>query len=83
VNEHPNVSGTARSKENPVVGISTVSGITIKEIIAGNDVKAKDIGKSGDFQVGERVAFRWMPCSPFLPLPSIRCAVCEGMPVGL
>ena len=25
------------------------------EIIAGDDVKAKDVGKSGDFQVGDAV----------------------------
>ena len=55
VNEHLNVSDTARSKENPVVGISTVSGITMMEIIAGDDVKAKDIGKSGDFQAGDAI----------------------------
>ena len=55
VNEHLNVSGTARSKQNPVVGISTVSGITMMEIIAGDDVKAKDIGKSGDFQAGDAI----------------------------
>ena len=55
VNEHFSVSDTARSKENPVVGISTVSGITMMEIIAGDDVKAKDIGKSGDFQAGDAI----------------------------
>ena len=53
VSEHLNVSDAARSKEDPVVGgLSEVSGVTIMEIIAGDDVKAKGIGKSGDFQVG-------------------------------
>ena len=53
VNEHLNVSDTARSKEDPVVGgLSEVPGVTIMEIIAGDDAKAKGIGKSGDFQVG-------------------------------
>ena len=48
------VSDTGRSiEENPVVGgLSEASVVTIKEIIAGDDVKVKDIGKSGDFQVG-------------------------------
>ena len=55
VNEHLNVSGTARSKQNPVVGISTVSGITMMGVMAGDDAKAKDIGKSGDFQAGDAI----------------------------
>ena len=56
VNEHLNVSDTERSKENPVVGgLSEISGITITDIIAGDDVKAKDIGKSGDFQAGDAI----------------------------
>ena len=48
------VSDTGRSIEkNPVVsGLPEVSVATIKEIIAGDDVKAKDIGKSVDFPVG-------------------------------
>ena len=38
------VSGTEGSKESPVVGgLSEVSGVTITEIIAGADVKAKGI----------------------------------------
>ena len=42
--EEPKVSGTGRSKESPVVGgLSEVSGVTITEIIAGADVKAKGI----------------------------------------
>ena len=51
------VSDTGRSiEENPVVGGSSeVSVVTIMEIIAGDDVKAKDVGKSGDFQVGDAV----------------------------
>ena len=51
------VSDTGRSiEENPVVGgLSEVSVVTIMEIIAGDDVKAKDVGKSGDFQVGDAV----------------------------
>ena len=52
VDEHLKVSDTERSKEDPVVGSSTVSGMTMTEIIAGDDVKVKDIGKSGDFQEG-------------------------------
>ena len=52
VNEYLKVSDTERSKEDPVVGSSTVSGMTMTEIIAGDDVKVKDIGKSGDFQEG-------------------------------
>ena len=54
VNEYLKVSDTERSIEkNPVVGsLSEASVVTIKEIIAGDDVKVKDIGKSGDFQVG-------------------------------
>ena len=54
VNEYLKVSDTERSIEkNPVVGgLPEVSVATIKEIIAGDDVKAKDIGKSVDFQVG-------------------------------
>ena len=43
------VSGTERSKESPVVGgLSEVSGVTITEIIAGADVKAKGIRMSGE-----------------------------------
>ena len=51
MNEHLKVSDTGRSiEEDPVVGgLSEVSVVTIKEIIAGDDVKAKDIGKSVDF----------------------------------
>ena len=54
VNEYLKVSDTERSIEkNPVVGgLSEASVVTIKEIIAGDDVKVKDIGKSGDFQEG-------------------------------
>ena len=55
VNEHLKVSDTERSKENPVVGSSKVSGVTMMEIFAGDDVKAKAIGKSGGFQVGGAV----------------------------
>ena len=56
VNEHLEFSDTERSKENPVVGgLSEISGITITDIIAGDDVKAKDIGKSGDFQAGDAI----------------------------
>ena len=56
MNGHLNFSDTERSKENPVVGgLSEVSGITITGIIAGDDVKAKDIGKSGDFQAGDAI----------------------------
>ena len=43
------VSGTESSKESPVVsGLSEVSGVTITEIIAGADVKAKGIRMSGE-----------------------------------
>ena len=51
------VSDTGRSiEENPVVGgLSEVSVVTIMAIIAGDDVKAKDMGKSGDFQVGDAI----------------------------
>ena len=54
VNEYLKVSDTERLIEkNPVVGgLSEASVVTIKEIIAGDDVKAKDIGKSVDFPVG-------------------------------
>ena len=52
MDEHLKVSDTERSKEDPVVGSSTGSGMTMTEIIAGDDVKVKDIGKSGDFQEG-------------------------------
>ena len=46
VNEYLKVSDTERSIEkNPVVGgLSEASVVTIKEIIAGDDVKVKDIG---------------------------------------
>ncbi len=48
------VSDTGRSiEENPAIdGLTEVSGITITGIIAGADIKEKDVMKSGDFQVG-------------------------------
>jgi len=54
ISKEREVSDTGRSIEkNPVVGgLSEVSVATIKELIAGDDVKAKDIGKSVDFPVG-------------------------------
>ena len=54
ISKEREVSDTGRSIEkNPVVGgLSEASVATIKETIAGDDVKAKDIGKSVDFPVG-------------------------------
>ena len=48
------VSDIGRSiEENPAIGgLTEVSGITITGIIAGADIKEKDVMKSGDFQVG-------------------------------
>ena len=48
----PPEEGTPDGEIRRVTGLSEASVLTIKEIIAGDDVKAKDIGKSVDFPVG-------------------------------